>query len=115
MSSLFLVALQQFDKDKVQFLSKEHSQSMAESKAEVAYIEKQANMVMVIECDPYARIKEDRLEVVFKLERTCKHPTGLQHTFDYARGTSVLCCELCQLKYGSAQVINELPAEEVTA
>jgi hypothetical protein len=106
MTEQFLIAVQKRHYEKIFFVGKESSRNTAEAKAELMYIEELHHMVAVIEVDGHA-LKEDRYNVVFKLERNCKCE-GLQRQFNFLLGSSTLMCPKCRLNYGKPVIVNKL-------
>ena len=106
MSDSIMIVLKQYHNSKVECLGHESSKSMAENKALLAYTERSAYMAAAIEINPQELFPYQRMNVIFKIERTCKC-TNIQRVFNYAGGSSLAKCSRCELPFGQSALVNE--------
>ncbi len=106
MSLPLIIAIKQWHDSDMEFVSQETSKNMAESKAEMLYIEMLLHSVEVFEIDKQAIFKEDKVVSIFLIKRTCIHP-HLQRQFLYERSSSNVICDECHLKFRKEVFINK--------
>ena len=100
-----LVGLQQRFGAPIQFLSEEVSKGVAESKAIQEYIERRAYMVCVLELDKDLLQNTEKVNIILKIERTCKC-LDIQRHFNYEKALSYLLCVACRASFGGEELIN---------
>ena len=98
-----IITIRRMAGQKVEILEEARSMSAGYARVEQLYIENQADQVALIEVDEAAVSKEDRYNVLYKLERNCKHRKGLQAIFLFTKSKSVMQCEVCGLMFGQEQ------------
>ena len=102
-----IIALRKRAGDKAEIITGIRTIAVGQAQAECLYEEYQADRVALIEVDEKAAMKEDIYNVIYKIERNCKHPKGFQWQFIYENGTIRLKCEDCRVSFGSDLYVNE--------
>lgn len=105
MSLPLLVGIQQFHNSNLEFIAQDKSRAIAEGRALMEYIERQAYMVVVVEIDQFTIFNDEKVVEVFKITRTCKCIT-IQRFFNYQKATSFWKCTDCGIQYGKEEPIN---------
>ena len=90
----------------IEFLGQEKGRTVAESRALLEYEEHSAQMVAVLEVNPQELFNDEKMVVVFKVERYCKC-YNIQRVFKYQEGASIAKCVVCGLSFSQTKVINE--------
>lgn len=112
MSNLpLIIALKRRYDSKYELVSQERSIAMAETKAQLLYEEAIAHCVEVWEVDKHAILKEERINIILKIERHCKHK-AIQGRFIFASGAYRFTCEDCKVNFSQEAFINERPIED---
>ena len=106
MSLPLIVGVQQRHDSGVEWIAQDSARAVAEGRALLEYIERQAFMVLVIEIDKHTIFSTEKVVEVFKIERNCKC-LHIQRFFNYPKGTSFLRCIACSLQFGVEQAINQ--------
>lgn len=93
--------------DKPEVIKEVKSIAMGTMEAELLYIENQADQVALIEYNADEPVLSERYNVLFKLERHCKHRQGLQAIFNFKDGSTQKVCWECRLVFGTPLQVNE--------
>ena len=108
MSTSLIITIKQKAGDKPVILKEATSKTAGEIEATRIYQETCADQVALIEVDTEAITPEERFNIVYKIERNCKHRGGIQRVFKFELGASQEVCNDCGMTFGDALLVEQV-------
>lgn len=99
-----VITIKQTADSKPEIVDTPSSVAVGQVRVEELYIDKLPDQVALIEFNENATTKEERYNIIYKIERNCKHQAGLQWAFRWKDDKLGLFCENCHLLFKEVQL-----------